>query len=141
MQTRDNMIQRLREQLGNQATIGDAESLFDFMRDRDQITFDERDGFELADDLDLFVAYDEMTRDGYRVVNADGMARIENFLTDFHKVFQDREPTKDELLAWAADAEQSGGLLEVRGMDSITGNPETMHLGPLDMDWRVGASA
>lgn len=63
MQTRDNMVERLMELLGDQATRGDAESLFDFMRDRDQITFHERDGFQLSDDdLDLLVAYEEMTR-------------------------------------------------------------------------------
>lgn len=135
------MVERLMELLGDQATRGDAESLFDFMRDRDQITFHERDGYQLSDKLDLFVAFDEMTRDGYRVVNADGMTRIENFLTDFHKAFQDRAPTESELSAWASDAEQSGGHLEIRTADSITGRPETTHLGPLDMDWRVGASA
>ena len=61
------------------------------------------------------------------MINQTGLNEIHAFLGRYHK--KGRDHFDDSMLqAWAADAEYqaslgNGYMIEIRGMDSITGNP------------------
>lgn len=58
MNTRDDMIRELAERLGDQSTTADAEMLFEHLLRNGRIAFDERNGFEMGPDVELFEEYE-----------------------------------------------------------------------------------
>lgn len=66
-------------------------------------------------------------------INDAGLAFIAAELVQRHKQFTDRAPTRDMLLAWAAEAERSleagnPAEFEIRAWDAISGHTELVRL-------------
>ena len=57
--TRDDLITTITEQLGNVATRDDGELVFDYLHNRDQIVWNDRDGYVIADGVDVIEAYEK----------------------------------------------------------------------------------
>lgn len=58
------------------------------------------------------------------LLNEQGFDRLTDFLIENHKIFSRVLPHWDQLCAWARDAE-NGGLVEIKGQDSLSGCPVT----------------
>ena len=66
-------------------------------------------------------------------INAAGLAFIAEEMSQLHKKFSNSAPTREMLLAWAADVESSledgnGAELEIRAWDSVSGHTELVEL-------------
>lgn len=57
--TRDDLISIITEGLGNAATPDDGKLVFDYLHDHNLITWDDRDGYVLADEVDTIAAYEQ----------------------------------------------------------------------------------
>jgi transcriptional regulator CtsR len=53
MNTRNNIIDQIIEQLGSECSRDNAEQIFDSMRNRDLITWDDYNGLQIVDGVDL----------------------------------------------------------------------------------------
>ena len=78
-----------------------------------------------------------------RTVNATGLAEIQEFLADSHKLGGDHF-TSDMLRAWAADAEFSlaegnGAAIEISSRDSVSGRTETYTISDAGLDAEIVA--
>ena len=65
--------------------------------------------------------------------NLRGLARIKEILVENHKGFKDKEPTVQDLEAWAADAEYSMDVhgvssIEIKAFESVRDKIETFDL-------------
>ena len=57
--TRDDLITTITEQLGNVATRDDGELVFDYLHNRDQIVWDDREGYVMAEEVDTIRAHEQ----------------------------------------------------------------------------------
>lgn len=57
MNTRDDMIRKLTEQLGNEASRDDGVVVFNYLRETSAITWHDVLGYVLADDTNILAAY------------------------------------------------------------------------------------
>lgn len=60
--TRDDLISSITEGLGIVASREDGELVFDYLHDRDLITWDDREGYVMADGVDTIRAYEQATQ-------------------------------------------------------------------------------
>lgn len=85
---------------------------------------------------------DEADNMPYRVINAAGRAAVATWVKETA-----REPGRQNLDAWYSDAVDAanntaqGGdiVIEMRGMSTESGNPETLNIPADAFDWVVGA--
>lgn len=73
MLTRDELISTIAERLGNAATSEDAELVFDTLRASGGITFDERNGYQLAEGIDLLEVYQRTPATLWRIQSRAGV--------------------------------------------------------------------
>jgi hypothetical protein len=73
MQTRDDLSSTIMERLGDAATSEDAELVFDSLRASGGITFDERDGYLLAEGIDLLEVYKHAPATLWRIQSRAGV--------------------------------------------------------------------
>ena len=59
MNARDDLISIITEQLGSAATREDGELVFDYLHGRDLITWDDREGYVMAEEVDTIRAHEQ----------------------------------------------------------------------------------
>ena len=59
MNARDDLISIITEQLGSAATRKDGELVFDYLHGRDLITWDDREGYVMAEEVNTIRAYEQ----------------------------------------------------------------------------------
>ncbi len=73
MKTRDDLLSTIAERLGDAATSEDAALVFDTLREQGHITFDEGDGYRLADGVDLVAVYEHAPASLWRIQSKAGV--------------------------------------------------------------------